>query len=60
MCMYNESQIHVLHLQIGPSVLKSKVLTLQQKSLSLDTVLSSLGKLFQNLSDHSVEYGISC
>ena len=47
MCMYNESQIHVLHLQIGPSVLKSKVLSLQQKSLSLDAVLSSRGKLFQ-------------
>ena len=47
MCMYNESQIHVFHLQIGPSVLKSKVLSLQQKSLSLDAVLSSLRKLFQ-------------
>ena len=47
MCMYNESQIHVLHLQIGPSVLKLKVLSLQQKSLSSNAVLSSLGKLFQ-------------
>ena len=47
MCMYSESQIHVLHFQIGPSVLKSKVLSLQQKSLSLDAVLISLGKLFQ-------------
>ena len=44
--MYNYNHKHVLHLQIGPRVSKLKFLSLVQKSLNLDSVLISEGKLF--------------